>query len=90
MRIAEFALTRTNRIRLHEQLKLNGSSAYSETTVTREYVPDLMHDFLAGFINRHRADPFYVYYSMANLNSEILPTPDIKPDSRDLYSGNIS
>ena len=73
-----------------EHLKLSGSGVYSNTGGTREYVPDLMHDFLVGFINRHRAHPFCVYYSMASLHSEILPTPDSKPDSRDLYADNIS
>ena len=31
------------------------------------YLPDAMHDFLVDFITRHRDDPFYVYYSMSNL-----------------------
>jgi len=57
---------------------------------TKEYLPDAMHDFLVDFITRHRADPFYVYYAMSNVHGEILPTPDSKPDSRDLYADNIS
>jgi arylsulfatase A len=48
------------------------------------------HDLLVDFIIRHRADPFYVYYSISNLQKPILPTPDSKPDSTDFFADNIS
>lgn len=56
----------------------------------KEYLPDVMHTFLVDFITRHRADPFYVYYSMSHVHAEILPIPDSKPDSKDLYADNIA
>ena len=88
-----------------EHLKFKGSGVYWNTqdngkTYTlngkvkalrdKEYLPEVMHDFLVDFITRHRADPFYIYYSMSHVHAEILPTPDSKPDSKDLYADNIS
>ena len=55
-----------------------------------KYLPDVMHEFLIDFITRHRADPFYIYYSMSNLQKPTLPTPDSKTDSTDFYTDNIS
>ena len=88
-----------------EHLKFKGSGVYWNTqdngkTFTlngkvkalrdKEYLPDVMHDFVIDFITRHREDPFYVYYSMSHVHAEILPTPDSKPDSKDLYADNIA
>lgn len=56
----------------------------------KEYLPDVMHDFVADFIARHRSRPFYLYYSLSHIHSEILPTPDSRPDSKDLYADNIA
>ena len=56
----------------------------------KEYLPDVMHDTLVDFLTRHRNDPFYVYYSLSHVHAEILPTPDSKPDSRDIYADNIA
>ena len=72
-----------------EHLKLTGRGVHGNAQDPKEYPPDAMHGFLVDFIARHRADPFYVYYSMSNLQKEILPTPDSKPDSTDLYTDNI-
>lgn len=55
-----------------------------------EYLPDIMHNFLVDFITKHREDPFYVYYSLSHVHSEILPTPDSAPNSKDLYADNIA
>jgi len=88
-----------------EYLKFSGSGVYWNTqdkgknyTVNgrvlslrdREYLPDVMHNFLVDFMTRNREKPFYAYYSLSHVHAEILPTPDSKPDSRDLYSDNIS
>lgn len=62
-----------------EQLKLTG----------RGVEGDEMHAFLADFIGRQRADPFYVYYCLSNLQKPIVPTPDSKPGNTDLYTDNI-
>jgi arylsulfatase A len=56
----------------------------------KEYMPDVMHTFLVDFLTKHRNDPFYVYYAMSHVHAEILPTPDSKPDSKDLYADNIA
>ncbi len=87
-----------------EHLKFTGSGVYWNTqakgrkyTVNgtvknlgeKEYLPDIMHDYLVDFMTRHRANPFYAYYSMSHVHAEILPTPDSAPDS-DLYADNIT
>ncbi len=87
-----------------EYLKFNGSGVYwnkqaNGKTYTvngevrslrdKEYMPDVMHDFLIDFIGRHRAQPFYAYYAMSQMRAEIFPTPDSAPDSNDYYTDNI-
>jgi arylsulfatase A len=54
-----------------------------------EYLPDTMHKFVVDFINRHKEKPFYVYYAMSHVHSDILRTPDSAPDSKDLYNDNV-
>ena len=55
----------------------------------KEYLPDKMHDFVLDFIHRHKDRPFYVYYAMSHVHGKILPTPDSKPRSKDLYYDNV-
>ncbi len=56
----------------------------------KEYMPDVMHKRLVEFMTQNREKPFYVYYSMSHVHTEILPTPDSKPDSKNIYAENIS
>jgi arylsulfatase A len=56
----------------------------------KEYMPDVMHKLFVDFITEHRAGPFYVYYSLSSVHTEILPTPDSAPDSKDLYGDNVA
>lgn len=56
----------------------------------KEYMPDIMHQHLVKFLSDHRNDPFYIYYSLSEVHAQILPTPDSKPDSKDVYADNIS
>ena len=56
----------------------------------KEYMPEVMHDHLVEFITQHHDDPFYIYYSMSHIHGEILPTPDSKADSKNLYADNIA
>jgi len=56
----------------------------------KEYMPEVMHAHLVDFITKHHDDPFYIYYSMSHIHTEILPTPDSAPDSKDLYGDNIA
>jgi arylsulfatase A len=55
----------------------------------KEYMPDVMHQHLVSFLTAHREEPFYVYYSMSHVHTEILPTPDSASDSKDTYTDNI-
>jgi len=55
-----------------------------------QYMPDLTERFVFDFIDRHKAGPFYVHYSLAHIHTDILPTPDSKPNSDDLFSDNVA
>ena len=85
-------------------LKFQGSGAYwntqdkaknyllngKETPLKdHEYLPDVMHRFVTDFITTNRDQPFYLYYSLSHVHTEILPTPDSAPDSQDLYADNV-
>jgi arylsulfatase A len=53
-------------------------------------MPDLMHGHLMSFIQKHKSEPFFVYYPMSNVHGELLSTPDSVPGSTDLMSDNIA
>lgn len=58
-----------------------------------EYSSDLFIDFLGDFIERHRDEPFFVYYPMALVHCPFSPTPDSNdwnPQARgsQSYKGN--
>jgi arylsulfatase A len=87
-----------------DYLKFQGSGAYwntqdkAKTYVVngekrplrdKEYLPDVMHRHVTDFITKHRDRPFYVYYSMSHVHTEILPTPDSAPNSQDHYTDNV-
>ena len=44
-----------------------------------EYMPDLMQSNAIDFINANKAKPFFLYYSLSFVHSQILPTPDSAP-----------
>lgn len=46
------------------------------TNTAGKYGPDIWTDFICDFMSRHRADPFFVYYSMALPHNPMNPTPD--------------
>ncbi len=56
-----------------------------------KYLPDLMHEFVAGFIASHKDQPFFIYYPMSHIHGPILRTPDSKAgaDKNQLYTDNI-
>jgi arylsulfatase A len=58
----------------------------------QEYMPDLMHGLAVDFITRNQDKPFYLYYSMSHIHTEILPTPDSQEgaDKKQLYADNIA
>ena len=58
-----------------------------------EYLPDRMHAFAVDFINRHKDQPFYLYYAMSHVHAEILRTPDSAPGTTNelqLYWDNVT
>jgi len=88
-----------------QHLKFQGSGAYWNTqekaktylvngNVTplkdKEYLPDVMHRFVTDFITKNHDKPFYLYYSLSHVHTEILPTPDSTPDSKDIYADNVT
>lgn len=58
----------------------------------KQYLPDVMHDFLVDFITRNQNKPFYVHYSMQHIHGPILRTPDSKEGGNEatLYADNIA
>jgi len=87
-----------------QHLKFQGSGAYWNTQekaktylvngkVTplkdKEYLPDVMDRFVTDFITKNHDKPFYLYYSLSHVHTEILPTPDSAPDSKDIYADNV-
>ena len=55
----------------------------------KQYLPDLMHDHLVDFMTKNREKPFFAYYSLSHVHTDILPTPDSPADSKDLYADNM-
>lgn len=55
-----------------------------------QYMPDLMHEHLIQFITRNRDQPFYVYYSLSHVHSDLQRTPDSSSDSLDPLADNIA
>ena len=87
-------------------LKFQGSGAYWNTQKKaetyeldgkkvplrdKEYLPDLMHRMAVDFITENRSRPFYIYYSLSHVHTDILPTPDSVPGSKEqtLYDDNV-
>nr|WP_299344377.1 sulfatase-like hydrolase/transferase [Allomuricauda sp.] len=40
------------------------------------YGPDIFSDYLIDFMERHKEEPFFIYYPMALTHSPFVPTPD--------------
>ncbi|MEO6740706.1 MAG: sulfatase-like hydrolase/transferase, partial [Chthoniobacteraceae bacterium] len=64
-----------------------------------EYMPDLMHKDAVAFLDENKGKPFFLYYSMSHVHSQILPTPDSAPPApgtdatarfAQLYADNIT
>jgi arylsulfatase A len=56
----------------------------------KEYMPDVMHAHVVEFLQKHREEPFYLYYCLSHVHADIVPTPDSAPDSKDLYADNVA
>jgi len=66
---------------------LNGTTSALKD---KEYMPDLMHKNAVDFMVKNKKKPFFLYYSLSHVHTEILPTPDSKPDSKNLYYDNVA
>lgn len=53
-------------------VEINGQPA---ATLEGKYGPDVFADFARGFIERHRNQPFFLYYPMALTHDPFVPTP---------------
>jgi arylsulfatase A len=61
-----------------------------KTLNDNEYMPDVMHNHLVDFMTKNKDNPFFALYSLSHVHNEILPTPDSKPDSKNIYEDNVS
>lgn len=60
-----------------------------DKSLGKNYMPDLMHNHMVNWVSENKNKPFFLYYSLAQVHSEILPTPDSKPGG-DVYADNIA
>lgn len=88
-----------------EYLVFPGSGRYwrAQTTTYRvngvrkdlpagQYLPDIMHQFIVDFLQRHKDQPFFLYYPMSHIHGPIVRTPDSQPGEspEELYRDNIA
>lgn len=66
----------------HPSIVRNGE--YVPTTI-EDYGPDIYTDFVVDFIQRHRHEPFFVYYPMALTHGPYYATPASDPNERDKF-----
>ena len=52
------------------------------------FCPDVVHQFAIDFINRHKDQPFFVYYASHLVHVPMERTPDSKPGTTDATSYN--
>lgn len=66
-------------------------SGQENTLKDGEYMPELLHDFIVKFLEKHKDQPFFLYYPMSHIHGPILHTPDSKPGANkdDLYRDNV-
>lgn len=64
----------------------NGQPVQSEREV---YYPDVCHRFALDFIDRHKDQPFFLYYASHLVHGPIVRTPDTKQGSN-LYADNVA
>ncbi|MCP4611767.1 MAG: sulfatase-like hydrolase/transferase [Planctomycetes bacterium] len=71
-------------------IDINGKTA---TLRKGSFGPDVCSDFLCDFMEKHKAEPFFIYYPMILTHCPFVPTPDSKdwdPSSKgsESYKGN--
>lgn len=55
-----------------------------------KYGPDLLHEFVVDFAQRHKAEPFFVYYPTPLIHGPILRTPDTVAGKGTLLADNVA
>lgn len=68
-------------------IESNGKMTTSKDNAGK-YGPDIMSDFLCDFIERHKDEPFFVYYPSVLAHSPFVPTPDTIGDRSRGHSSN--
>ncbi len=68
--------------------KLNGQE---KDLPEGKYLPELMHNFAADFVAKHKDQPFFLYYPMSHVHGPIVRTPDsgAGEDANRLYTDNV-
>ena len=81
-------------------LEQNGTLLTVEDNAGK-YGPDIMSDFVCDFIERHKDEPFFVYYPTVLVHDPFVPTPDtigeaprtqaanLPPDSAEVKKNNF-
>ncbi|NUQ64619.1 MAG: sulfatase-like hydrolase/transferase [Pirellulales bacterium] len=56
-----------------------------------KYLPEIMHQFAADFLARHKDRPFFLYYPISHVHGPIVRTPDSREgaDKDRLYADNV-
>jgi len=87
-----------------EYLVFPGSGRYWRDQTTRynvngqqkdlpagQYLPEIMHTFIADFLTKHKDQPFFLYYPMSHIHGPIVHTPDTKGSASadQLYTDNV-
>lgn len=56
-----------------------------------EYLPETMHKFAIDFIEKHKDQPFFLYYSMSHMHGPIVRTPESNKgeDKDQVYTDNV-
>ena len=72
--------------RLNEwEIPLEGDTRHKASCLSERYSDDVQVEFLCDFIDRHKATPFFAYYSSKLAHVPPAPTPDGDPDEIDIY-----
>ena len=53
-----------------------------------QYGPDILCDFICGFMERNKAQPFFAYYPMMLVHDPFVPTPDTIGDAPRTQAAN--
>jgi arylsulfatase A-like enzyme len=60
-------------------LEINGRFVSSAENAGK-YTPDIMSEFVCDFIEKHRNEPFFIYYPTVLVHDPFVPTPDTVGD----------